>query len=87
MKVNDGEFFPADLVILSSSLTQGMCYIETSSLDGETNLKVRSAIPQTFGLTDEKQLNSFVAKIKFGADDVLGGLGYTESFCVCGFFF
>ena len=64
VKVKDGGFFPADLVILSSTLPKGMCYIETASLDGETNLKVRSAISQTSNFTDEKQLAGFVGKIK-----------------------
>ena len=64
VKVQDGAYFPADLVILSSTKEQGMCYIETASLDGETNLKVRSAISQTSGLTDEKDLANFVGKIK-----------------------
>ena len=64
VKVQDGAYFPADLVILSSSLDQGMCYIETASLDGETNLKVRSAISQTSNLTDEKDLANFVGKVK-----------------------
>ena len=47
VKVSNGSFFPADLIVLSSSEPKGMCYIETSNLDGETNLKIRTAIPQT----------------------------------------
>ena len=42
VKVENKEPFPADLVLLTSSEDQGMAYIETSNLDGETNLKVRN---------------------------------------------
>ena len=42
VKVENKEPFPADLVLLSSSEDQAMAYIETSNLDGETNLKVRN---------------------------------------------
>lgn len=35
------------MICLSSSEAQGLCYIETASLDGETNLKIRRALPLT----------------------------------------
>jgi magnesium-transporting ATPase (P-type) len=35
------ETFPADLVLLASSREDGMCFIATSSLDGEKTLKKR----------------------------------------------
>ena len=38
------ETFPADIILLSSSLEDGVCYIETSSLDGEKNLKAKLAL-------------------------------------------
>jgi len=35
---------PADVVVLSTSDSDGACYVETKNLDGETNLKVRHAL-------------------------------------------
>ena len=43
VKVECNQFFPADLVLLSSSGRKGICYIETKNLDGETNLKQKVA--------------------------------------------
>lgn len=39
--------FPADLMILGSCYESGVCYIETSSLDGEKNLKPKSSLLET----------------------------------------
>ncbi|XP_075868225.1 putative phospholipid-transporting ATPase IA isoform X4 [Nelusetta ayraudi] len=52
IRVNGSDFVPADAVILSSSEPQGMCYIETSNLDGETNLKIRQGLQVTADLKD-----------------------------------
>ena len=34
LRINRGEHFPADLILLSSSQKDGIAYIETSNLDG-----------------------------------------------------
>ena len=40
-------------MILSSSLGDGKCYIETANLDGEANLKIRQANSGTMALEDD----------------------------------
>ncbi|XP_029297359.1 probable phospholipid-transporting ATPase IA isoform X4 [Cottoperca gobio] len=52
VRSSNGDHLPADLVILSSSEPQGMCYIETSNLDGETNLKIRQGLQVTSDIRD-----------------------------------
>uniref|UniRef100_A0A671XSZ4 Phospholipid-transporting ATPase n=1 Tax=Sparus aurata TaxID=8175 RepID=A0A671XSZ4_SPAAU len=52
VRAANGDHLPADLVILSSSEPQGMCYIETSNLDGETNLKIRQGLQVTADIKD-----------------------------------
>ncbi|KNC97846.1 phospholipid-translocating P-type ATPase, flippase [Spizellomyces punctatus DAOM BR117] len=38
---------PADILILSTSDSHGVCFVETKGLDGETNLKSREALKET----------------------------------------
>ncbi|KAJ3338214.1 hypothetical protein HDU93_009874 [Gonapodya sp. JEL0774] len=51
-----GEKFPSDLVLLSSSIDDGTCFIETSDLDGETNLKRRMAVGPLAPLQDLEEI-------------------------------
>lgn len=56
IKVFANEAVPADIVVISSSDEDGECYIETRNLDGETNLKPRSAVKSTSHLKRAKQV-------------------------------
>jgi len=44
VRLYNDEEIPADVVVLATSDSDGACYIETKNLDGETNLKVRTAL-------------------------------------------
>jgi magnesium-transporting ATPase (P-type) len=37
----ENKFVPADMVLLNSEGIDGICYVETKNLDGETNLKMK----------------------------------------------
>ncbi|KAL0372561.1 UNVERIFIED_CONTAM: putative phospholipid-transporting ATPase 9 [Sesamum calycinum] len=63
VKVEKDEFFPADLVLLSSSYEDAVCYVETMNLDGETNLKLKQALEATSSLNEE-DLDDFRAVVK-----------------------
>ncbi|XP_031654279.1 phospholipid-transporting ATPase IA isoform X4 [Oncorhynchus kisutch] len=52
IRVGCSDYVPADSILLSSSEPQGMCYIETSNLDGETNLKIRQGLQITSEIKD-----------------------------------
>jgi len=41
--LHDRELVPADVIVLDTSHAGGMLYIETSGIDGETNLKIKKA--------------------------------------------
>jgi phospholipid-translocating ATPase len=64
VKVQKDEFFPADLVLLSSSYDDGICYVETMNLDGETNLKLKQGLEVTFdSLHEDADFVNFKATV------------------------
>ncbi|KAH6793231.1 ATPase E1-E2 type family protein / haloacid dehalogenase-like hydrolase family protein [Perilla frutescens var. hirtella] len=64
VKVEKDQFFPADLLFLSSSYEDGICYVETMNLDGETNLKVKRALEITQDIDDDSTFKDFSGTIK-----------------------
>jgi len=57
------EIFPADLILLGTSDKDNKAYIETAMLDGEKNLKLRTADPDINALS-QKDRYIFHAKVK-----------------------
>lgn len=62
LKIRQDEQFPADFLILASDNRDGRVYIETASLDGETNLKVYSAKKEIVGMMDTHPGGMFVGE-------------------------
>ena len=43
VKLQSDDPIPSDLLIMHTSDQKGNCYVETKNLDGETNLKIKTA--------------------------------------------
>ena len=54
---------PADLVLLRTSDASGTCFIRTDQLDGETDWKLRVAVPACQKLPSEKELLTLNAEV------------------------
>ncbi|OMJ25822.1 Phospholipid-transporting ATPase 6 [Smittium culicis] len=66
--IGKDEWIPADCVVLATSTPDGNCFVETSSLDGETTLKQKSApLPTSKAIKTSENLSAF------------SGITYTEA--------
>ncbi|KAI1167974.1 hypothetical protein F5B18DRAFT_341028 [Nemania serpens] len=64
VRVESEEPFPADMVLLASSEPEGLCYIETANLDGETNLKIKQGRPETSALVSSAELSRLGGRVR-----------------------
>ncbi|KAI9086650.1 hypothetical protein K1719_031244 [Acacia pycnantha] len=61
--LRENDEVPCDLVLIGTSDPQGLCYIETSALDGETDLKTR-AVPSACNGIDVELLHKIKGVIE-----------------------
>ncbi|KAK1425808.1 hypothetical protein QVD17_21169 [Tagetes erecta] len=64
IRVKQDGFFPADIVFLATTNPDGVCYIETANLDGETNLKIRKALEKTWDYVTPERASEFRGEIQ-----------------------
>ncbi|XP_074924970.1 phospholipid-transporting ATPase IG isoform X5 [Chelonoidis abingdonii] len=64
VEVKADETFPCDLIFLASSNDDGICYVTTASLDGESNFKTHYAVRDTTGLRTDDDIDSLTATIE-----------------------
>ncbi|KAJ7581685.1 hypothetical protein C8J56DRAFT_895271 [Mycena floridula] len=54
--LQDNDQVPANVVVLSTSDPDNLCYLETKNLDGETNLKPRRSVKAMSNMTSEEDI-------------------------------
>ncbi|TQD76032.1 hypothetical protein C1H46_038428 [Malus baccata] len=59
VRIKQNGYFPADLLFLAGTNPDGVCYIETANLDGETNLKIRKALEKTWDYSTPEKASEF----------------------------
>jgi phospholipid-translocating ATPase len=63
--VQNNDALPADIIVLSTSETDNLCYVETKNLDGETNLKLKQGPTELMWV---KQPDDCAVKLKLVID-------------------
>ncbi|OUM64486.1 hypothetical protein PIROE2DRAFT_42517 [Piromyces sp. E2] len=62
--IQKGNKIPADCLLLSSSNDDGICYVETSDLDGETSLKKKTSLSELSCIRDLEGFSRIQGKIQ-----------------------
>ncbi|KAL1117506.1 hypothetical protein AAG570_003825, partial [Ranatra chinensis] len=64
IRMENDQFVAADVLLLTTSEPNGLCFIETAELDGETNLKCRQCLVETAAMgQDESKIGAFDGEI------------------------
>ena len=66
IRVESEEYFPADAIVLASSDKNGNCFIMTSSLDGEKNLKPKYALKEIQRQVYSGESFNFEGTLRYG---------------------
>ncbi|KAM1521227.1 phospholipid-transporting ATPase 3-like isoform X2 [Malus sylvestris] len=64
VRIKQNGYFPADLLFLAGTNADGVCYIETANLDGETNLKIRKALEKTWDYSTPEKASEFKGEVQ-----------------------
>ncbi|KAH9136730.1 hypothetical protein LEN26_006021 [Aphanomyces euteiches] len=76
--LKDKDELPADILILATSEEEGRCFVETCNLDGETNLKRRTACEPIAKLIGFRALNNPVIDEQKHKESCKAFRGYIE---------
>lgn len=64
--IRNDEAIPADVVVISSSEPDSLCFVETKNLDGETNLKVKRGFPDLAHVKTAEDCAALLGSIEAG---------------------
>ena len=59
IKVEQDKPMPCDILLIKSADSKGVCYVETKSLDGETNLKIKTVHKELNNKLSQKDVGQF----------------------------